>query len=75
MSTLKRKQPLERYMRIADAATYLGVTRSGVYGLVKRGRIPTVRLGRMLLVDRQRLDAVLQAVEASAAAEVHVPAG
>ena len=44
---------------VTQAAVMLGISRTSAYERVRRGEIPTVRLGRRLLVPRARLLAML----------------
>jgi excisionase family DNA binding protein len=46
-------------LTVEQAAALLGVSRGTAYNAVKAGEIPTVRIGRRVLVPRQRLDAML----------------
>jgi excisionase family DNA binding protein len=46
---------------IAEAARRLGVCESSAYEAARRGEIPTIRLGRRLLVPRAAFDALLGA--------------
>jgi excisionase family DNA binding protein len=45
---------------VAQAAVMLGISRTSAYERVRRGEIPTVRLGRRLLVPKARLLAMLE---------------
>ena len=45
---------------VAQAAVMLGISRTSAYERVRRGEIPTVRLGRRLLVPIARLMALLE---------------
>ena len=45
-----------RFMSIADAAAYLGLSVSFVQKLTSRRRIPFVKVGRRALYDRVNLD-------------------
>lgn len=45
---------------IAQAGIMLGISRTSAYERVRRGEIPTVRLGRRLVVPRARLLAMLE---------------
>jgi excisionase family DNA binding protein len=40
---------------VEDAARLLGISRGLAYESARRGELPTIRLGRRLLVPRQRL--------------------
>ena len=44
---------------VTEAAELLGISRSTAYELVTRGELPTVRLGRRLIVTRPALTALL----------------
>lgn len=44
---------------VTEAAELLGISRSTAYELVSRGELPTVRLGRRLIVTRPALTALL----------------
>lgn len=44
---------------VTQAAVMLGISRTSAYERVRRGEIPTVRLGRRLLVPKARLLAML----------------
>jgi excisionase family DNA binding protein len=37
-------------LRVTEAATYLGISRSSTYQLINAGKIPVVRLGRLVRV-------------------------
>ena len=53
-------QPVERLTYTVDeAAQLLGISRNSAYEAVRRGEIPTIRLGRRILVPRNRLEEVL----------------
>jgi excisionase family DNA binding protein len=45
---------------VAQAGIMLGISRTSAYERVRRGEIPTVRLGRRLLVPNARLLAMLE---------------
>lgn len=47
-------------VRIQEAARLLGIGRNTAYSAAKRGEIPTVRIGGLLLVPRAALDAMLR---------------
>jgi excisionase family DNA binding protein len=44
---------------IEEAAKALGIGRTLAYEAIKRGEIPTIRIGRRLLVPRSALDQLL----------------
>jgi len=46
-------------LTVEEAARLLGISRALAYQLVARDEIPSVRLGRRLLVPRRALDALL----------------
>jgi excisionase family DNA binding protein len=46
---------------VEEAARLLGLGRNGCYEAVKRGEIPSVKIGRRLLVPRVALQAMLEA--------------
>lgn len=56
---------------VGDAAKLLGVSRGLAYEAARRGELPTVRLGRRLLVPRARL---LELVGAQETREAGIPA-
>lgn len=47
-------------MTVEEAAEALGIGRSLAYKMARDGRLPTVRLGRRLLVPVSRLDDMLR---------------
>lgn len=47
-------------MTIEDAAKELGISRHTAYQCARDGQIPTIRLGRRLVVPRVRLEAMLR---------------
>lgn len=60
--TLAREpQPLEERLTISveEAAELLGVSRSTAYSLVRQGELPSLRLGRRIVVPVRRLLALL----------------
>ena len=52
-------------MTIEDAASELGISRHTAYQCARDGQIPTIRLGRRLVVPRVRLEAMLRGDDAS----------
>ena len=46
-------------LTVEEAAELLGVSRALGYELVARGEIPSLRLGRRIVVPRRALDAML----------------
>lgn len=58
----KTTQP-ERLTRTVDeAAALLGISRNTAYDMAAAGRLPTIRMGRRLLVPKAALEKLLQAV-------------
>ena len=51
--------PQPATMTITQAAELLGISRSAGYRAVTRGEIPTIRIGRRLLVPTAKLHALL----------------
>ena len=52
---------------VTQAAVMLGISRTSTYERVRRDEIPTVRLGRRLLVPKARLLAMLDGDSADSA--------
>jgi excisionase family DNA binding protein len=46
-------------MSIDETAVYLGISRQSAYAMTKRKELPTLRVGKRILVVRARLDAML----------------
>jgi len=42
-------------MSVSEAADWLGISRAFAYELVARGELPSIRLGRRVLVPTKRL--------------------
>ncbi|MCZ6625220.1 MAG: helix-turn-helix domain-containing protein [Deltaproteobacteria bacterium] len=51
---------MKRLLSVAEAATYLGVQKSTIYSWAWRRKIPSVKMGRRLLFDREDLDRMIQ---------------
>lgn len=49
-----------RTITVPEAGEQLGIGRNAAYEAAKRGEIPTVRIGRRLLVPREAVDRLLQ---------------
>lgn len=49
--------------RIDEAAKVLGISRNGCYEAARRGEVPTVRIGRRLLVPKAALDKLLNGAD------------
>jgi excisionase family DNA binding protein len=56
-----QSEPRRTYS-VEEAAKILGVCRNSAYALAKSGELPTVRLGRRLLVPREALDRLLAGI-------------
>ena len=50
---------------VEEAAHLLGISRSLAYELCARGELPTIRLGRRLVVPKRALFAMIENVEAN----------
>lgn len=58
----QRAQETEgRYLRIRQAAAYLGLAEKTLYRMVEERRIPHIRKGRTIFFDRVALDRWMQA--------------
>ncbi len=44
---------------VEEAAELLGISRNSAYEAVRKGELPTVRLGRRILIPRSRLETLL----------------
>jgi excisionase family DNA binding protein len=49
-----------RTFTVEEAGQILGLGRNTAYALAKSGRLPTIRLGRRLLVPKAALDRMLE---------------
>lgn len=47
-------------LTVSEAAQVLGISRALAYELVARGELPSLRLGRRLVVPRKALDTLLE---------------
>ncbi len=55
-------EPLTRKtITVDEAAIYLGVSRYSAYQAVREGSIPSIRIGRRILVPLQAFEALLAA--------------
>lgn len=54
-------------LTVEEAAELLGISRGLAYELVRRGDLPSIRLGRRLVVPRRRLLALVEGSEAEPA--------
>ena len=57
-------------LTIEEAAQELGISRNGAYQAAGRGELPTIRIGRRLLVPRAALAQMLGTVEPDPALSV-----
>jgi excisionase family DNA binding protein len=48
-------------LSVSEAAGLLGISRGLAYELVARGELPSLRLGRRIVVPRRALEALLEA--------------
>jgi excisionase family DNA binding protein len=48
-------------LTVEEAAAILRISRGSAYEAVRKGQIPTLRIGRRLLVSRARLMAMIEA--------------
>jgi len=67
MSTI----PNPATMTVTQTATMLGISRSSAYECVRLGSIPSIRLGRRIVVPTHAIDALLASVTPKSA---HNPA-
>jgi excisionase family DNA binding protein len=51
----------KRLISVEEAARYLGVQKSTIYSWAWRRKIPSVKMGRRLLFDREDLDRMIEA--------------
>ena len=55
-----QSQPVDRLTYTVDeAAAVLGISRNSAYEAARRGEIPTIRVGRRILVPRSLLEELL----------------
>ncbi len=59
IQTLTAQPPTRPTMSIPETAVLLGISRSAAYRAVTRGEIPSVRIGRRLLVPTAKLYTML----------------
>jgi excisionase family DNA binding protein len=55
----------KRWMRIEEAAEYLGVTLTAMKAAVRNGEIPHVLFGRRYIIDRRAIDAYLEGLQST----------
>lgn len=53
-------------MTVTQTATVLGISRSSAYECVRLGSIPSIRLGRRIVVPTRAIDALLASVSPKA---------
>jgi len=53
----------KRWLKISEAAAYLGIHPQTCYDLCARGELPSIRVGRSVRVDQRALDANLERQE------------
>jgi excisionase family DNA binding protein len=56
---IKTAQPEHRVVTLNEAAAILRISRGSAYEAAKRGEIPTIRIGRRLLVPVAALERML----------------
>lgn len=56
----QKKTVVSATLTIEAAAKELGISRHTAYQCAKEGQIPTIKMGRRLLVPRVRLEALLR---------------
>ena len=60
----EQSQPTERLTyTVEEAARLIGISRNSAYEAARRGEIPTIRIGRRILVPRSRLEAMMDQVD------------
>ena len=58
-------QPADRLTyTVGEAAELLGISRNSAYEAVRKGELPTIRIGRRILVPRSRLADLLAKADA-----------
>jgi excisionase family DNA binding protein len=61
LSTNSSPEITARYLRVPQAAIYVGLASKTLYRMAEERRIPFIRKGRTLLFDRLALDKWMQA--------------
>ncbi|MGH8984648.1 MAG: helix-turn-helix domain-containing protein [Acidimicrobiia bacterium] len=56
--TMDRREPLT--VSVVDAAQLLGISRALAYDLVARGELPSLRLGRRVVIPRRALETLVE---------------
>lgn len=59
-------RPNPATMTVTQTATVLGISRSSAYECVRRGVIPSLRLGRRIVVPTTAIEALLDSVSPEA---------
>ena len=54
-------------LSVTEAASLLGISRALAYELVARGELPSLRLGRRVVVPRRALEELVEGVEPASA--------
>lgn len=50
-----------RWLRIPEAAEYLGISVKGAYEMAAAGKLPAARVGRLVRIDLRALEARMEA--------------
>jgi excisionase family DNA binding protein len=66
-----RTTPNPATMTVSEAGVLLGISRSSAYECVRLGSIPSLRLGRRIVVPRRAIDALLNSVSLEAQREAN----
>lgn len=59
---MTNETPERQTFSVDEAAEILGVSRNSAYAAAKAGELPTIKLGRRLLVPKAALDRLLASV-------------
>lgn len=65
-------RPNPATMTVTQTATVLGISRSSAYECVRRGVIPSLRLGRRIVIPTTAIEALLDSTAPSAARDTIV---
>lgn len=65
-------RPNPATMTVTQTATVLGISRSTAYECVRRGVIPSLRLGRRIVVPTTAIEALLDSTAPTAARDTSV---
>ena len=57
-----KNKDTEHTLTVVEAAAVLGIGRNAAYAAAKAGQIPTIRIGKRILVPRAGLDRLLEGV-------------